>query len=225
MVLIRSALLSMLLAFSTGFSAYAGRLIFDANDPKWAVFLGPIKITEIDHILSQLEEKKPAVLALHSYGGDVAAALKLASHVHKNKIKTFVAELSFCASACSLVFMGGAERLAEGILSVHQARPIEENQETLVRQDIAWSAIQSLMAERIRLLNSFDTPVFFYEQMLDNYNSYKFTAKELEQLNTVKTLDELYPINELQKIDNKGVKDIADEPKPFAGQQKLISPS
>ena len=197
MGLIRSALISWLLILSTGFSAHAGELIFDENDPKWAVFLGPIKITEIDQILTQLEEKKPAVLALHSYGGDVAAALKLASHVHKYKIKTFVAELSFCASACSLVFMGGAERLAEGILSVHQARPIGENQEILVRQDMAWSAIQNLIAERIRLLNSFDTPVFFYEKMLDNYKSYKFTNKELEQLNTVKTLDELYPRNEL----------------------------
>lgn len=57
---------------------------------------------------------------LNSPGGDVDEALKLASLFDKSFITTFVRKGDVCASACFLLWAGGAVRHNLGLLGVHR---------------------------------------------------------------------------------------------------------
>lgn len=60
------------------------------------------------------------VLVLNSPGGRVIPALQIADMVNALGIATVVPEKASCASACSIVFFAGNERVARGQLGVHQ---------------------------------------------------------------------------------------------------------
>lgn len=61
------------------------------------------------------------VVSLNSPGGHVAPAMEVAEIIHSRGLATYVSR--FCASACTLVFLGGTQRwLAPGaLLGFHQA--------------------------------------------------------------------------------------------------------
>jgi hypothetical protein len=59
-------------------------------------------------------------VVLHSPGGQVLAALEIARVINDRSLMTFVAEGSDCASACSILFFSGKQRVALGALGVHQ---------------------------------------------------------------------------------------------------------
>ena len=63
---------------------------------------------------------KPEVLVLASDGGLVASALMIAYDVHELELSTYVLPDTQCYSACSFIFLAGADRLVEGELGVHQ---------------------------------------------------------------------------------------------------------
>jgi hypothetical protein len=57
---------------------------------------------------------------LNSPGGDVQEAMKIANLLDKSFAMTFVDENSVCASACVLIWAGGATRSLQGKLGVHR---------------------------------------------------------------------------------------------------------
>lgn len=59
-------------------------------------------------------------LVLNSPGGNVATALQIGAFTSESGFVTYVPERAVCASACSLVFFSGRQRIAIGELGVHQ---------------------------------------------------------------------------------------------------------
>ena len=187
--MIRTILTAILLIVGSQSPSTAGKLTFSHVNPDWALFTGAITIDEIDAILATLNERKPKLLGLASQGGNVGAASRLASHVRENEINTFVTNQASCTSACALVFLAGRERLCEGRLGVHQIRPLRNIE---LNEKVVWFVVQNALAKTLALLNSFDTPPFVFERILNNFEMYYFSEVELAQLNTVNHLHEMW---------------------------------
>ena len=82
---------------------------------------GPIEaesMLDFKSVIAAMEEVKTVVL--NSPGGQVVAALEIAKVINDRNLMTFVAEGSDCASACSILFFSGQQRVALGALGVHQ---------------------------------------------------------------------------------------------------------
>lgn len=86
-----------------------------------AILTGPITSDTslaFDSVLGRMPNLK--VLALHSPGGQVLSALDIANKVHALGLSTVILDAMDCASACSIIFFAGSERVAQGQLGVHQ---------------------------------------------------------------------------------------------------------
>ncbi|KKX26751.1 hypothetical protein YH62_23760 [Rhizobium sp. LC145] len=75
--------------------------------------------------------------------------LLIADDIHQRKLATYISKESKCFSACSFVFLAGAERKVDGALGVHQ---ISSDSPDLVGAQLAISDI-------IEVLNRFGTPI------------------------------------------------------------------
>ena len=85
------------------------------------VFSGEIdrrSAAEFDLLLARYPQTE--LIALDSPGGLVIPALEIAEKIDQRAIDTVILDDSKCYSACSLMFMAGAARSAEGKLGVHQ---------------------------------------------------------------------------------------------------------
>ncbi|WP_245282168.1 PAN domain-containing protein [Rhizobium sp. LC145] len=89
------------------------------------------------------------LVTLNSPGGNVQMGLLIADDIHQRKLATYISKESKCFSACSFVFLAGAERKVDGALGVHQ---ISSDSPDLVGAQLAISDI-------IEVLNRFGTPI------------------------------------------------------------------
>lgn len=80
--------------------------------------IGRSTIADFHRALSRLPGAK--VLYLHSPGGDVDIALKLAAEVRQRGLSTVIPDGYACYSACSFLFFAGREHVAHGKLGVHR---------------------------------------------------------------------------------------------------------
>jgi hypothetical protein len=88
---------------SEGELNYVGSLDADANKRLFALY---------DSL-----EKKPAVLAIRSRGGDVVPGMELGSWVHAHKLDVRVME--FCLSSCAnYVFTAGAHKIVSNLATI-----------------------------------------------------------------------------------------------------------
>lgn len=119
---------------------------FTAVPEQSAVILnGPIEpnsVFDFQRAMAAAGEVKTVVL--HSPGGQVVAALEIAKYINDLKIMTLIAEGSDCASACSILFFSGQQRVALGALGVHQMSSTGEGN---------LSGLQYLLAD---VLSAFD---------------------------------------------------------------------
>tara|TARA_R110000787_G_scaffold286410_1_gene404696 strand:- start:5257 stop:6285 length:1029 start_codon:yes stop_codon:yes gene_type:complete len=71
---------------------------------------------------AQFLNEHPGIIGiqLNSPGGTVVSALSIADEIHRRQLSTYIAGDHTCASACSMIFFAGHDRLAEGRLGVHQ---------------------------------------------------------------------------------------------------------
>lgn len=90
----------------------------------------------------------PEVLILSSNGGLVSDALLIAKRAHELGLKTFIPADGACYSACSLIFLAGISRIADGKLGVHQ---ISSSNGDLSSGQVAISDI-------LDILGKFDVP-------------------------------------------------------------------
>lgn len=96
-------------------------------------------------------------LSLNSPGGVVVEALEMAELVHKRRLGTFVSQNSICASACSLLFFAGYDRLAKGPLGVHQ---MDDGGRGTA------GALQYVLADVLDALNDYEVPWEVSRRML-----------------------------------------------------------
>src|SRR3569833_114259 len=101
--------------------------------------IGRATIADLHRALSKLPGAR--VLYLHSPGGDVDIALKLAAEVRQLGMSTMIPRGFACYSACSILFFAGREHVAHGKLGVHRVAskcmPDEQVYDGVVRAALA----------------------------------------------------------------------------------------
>jgi hypothetical protein len=113
------------------------------------------------------------LVVLNSGGGLVSMRLLIADDIHSQSLSTLIPIGSGCYSACSLIFLAGADRQADGELGVHQ---ISNGVGDLVSAQLSISDI-------LDVLNRFDTPIEVLTIMFRTppEDMYVFKAAEIER--------------------------------------------
>lgn len=110
---------------------------------------------------------------LHSPGGQVYRGLEIARVINDLSLNTWITPGSECYSACSIAFLAGKLRLADGLLGVHQVSGVNDD-----------SLTQSVISDVFDALRQFGTPDALVSRMLRTppHDIYVFSADELEDL-------------------------------------------
>lgn len=110
---------------------------------------------------------------LHSPGGQVYRGLEIARVIYDLRLNTWITAGSECYSACSIAFLAGNLRLADGLLGVHQVSGVNDD-----------SLTQSVISDVFDALRQFGTPDALVSRMLRTPpdDIYVFSADELEDL-------------------------------------------
>lgn len=88
--------------------------------------LGENTVYNFKHALN--DNPQVRTILLNSGGGFVSVGLDIAQIIANRRLDTWIPEGQSCASACSVIYFAGVDRLAEGQLGVHQiALNIESN--------------------------------------------------------------------------------------------------
>jgi len=110
---------------------------------------------------------------LQSPGGRVYSGLEIARVIYDLRPNTWITAGSECYSACSIAFLAGKLRLADGLLGVHQISGVNDD-----------SLTQSVISDVFDSLRQFGTPDALVSRMLRTPPDeiYVFSADELEDL-------------------------------------------
>lgn len=132
-------------------------------------------------------------VSLDSPGGYVLPALAIARAVNAAGLNTSVPSGQECQSACSLIFMAGKERVADGILGVHQISGVNDP-----------SVTQTVIGEIYEELVRFNTPSYLVSRMLRTppQDMYVFSPEELERNSiNIQDADGQVEIPQLQAVE------------------------
>lgn len=122
-------------------------------------------------------DPKAKLLVLNSPGGLVQIALLIAEDVYERKLSTYIPSSDGCYSACSFVFLAGAERKVDGKLGVHQISAVDPTKpEGLV-------GAQSSISDILDVLTKFKTPIGVMTIMLKTppNDIHVFTPEEIKE--------------------------------------------
>lgn len=124
---------------------------------------------------------KVNTIVLDSPGGDVYSALSMAGVINDKSLVTYVPLDGVCASACSFMFLAGANRFASGQLGVHQFAVKDDRKEDRSK---SIAQAQFTMSDLYSVLASFDVPDFVIVKMFATPHSemYYFTDRELDKI-------------------------------------------
>lgn len=144
-------------------------------------FVGEILSGDVDHFRRATRQHEVDKVALLSPGGTVQEGLELANIFRDKSITAFVPKNYVCASACSFLFFGAAQRYAEGGLGVHQ---FSKNNPRIEESE---SEAQALAGRILENFNDFDTPSFVAERMLSTppEKMYWLNSQELNEVNNL----------------------------------------
>lgn len=158
------------------------------------------------------EGEGATVLHLHSPGGSVLDAIAMARTIRAAELETVVPADGYCASACPLVFSGGARRSAgqNAWIGVHQVYAAEV--ESAVRErdvDRSISDIQSTSADAQDLLIEMgvDPRLWIHAMRTPPRELYVLTPEELSEFDLVTP-----PEGEEEDEEETGEEDTAGEP-------------
>ncbi|MBM2294120.1 hypothetical protein JQX09_19515 [Sulfitobacter pseudonitzschiae] len=113
------------------------------------------------------------MVVLRSPGGVVVSALTIAATIKQRQLVTFVEERQNCASACSIIFFAGEQRVALGELGVHQMSSSGSS---------SLAGLQFVLADVLSAFDAFDVDDRVMQKMLRTpaNDMYYFTTAEKE---------------------------------------------
>jgi len=112
-------------------------------------------------------------VVLRSSGGVVVSALDIAAIIKQRQLVTFIEERQSCASACSIIFFAGEQRVALGKLGVHQMSAPGGG---------SLAGLQFVLADVLSAFDAFDVDDRVMQKMLRTpaKDMYYFTTEEKE---------------------------------------------
>lgn len=151
--------------------------------PSVLFLTGEIETGDSFELRRAMRDQEIHTLVTASRGGNLYEGLQIAAIIHDNEIATYLPDGLSCESACSMIYLGGATRMALGEIGVHQFYSGAPDSTASGRKDLTTAATQYTTAEIIGILNEFDTPPFVYEKMFSTEGMYYFKAAERARLN------------------------------------------
>ncbi|WP_279478917.1 hypothetical protein [Aureimonas sp. SK2] len=148
--MMRRGLCGWIAACLMGLSAPAwGAVTFeraDMGDGRVLIVRGTFEFSDDPATLAaEVSAFQPMLVSFDSGGGNVVAAMRFGRAIRQMNLSTLQLRSSDCASACTLVFMGGVHRFAEpGAIGVHQA---SFSGDAGIEGHSAVAAVQALTAE------------------------------------------------------------------------------
>lgn len=153
-------------AFSQDFHAIGGG--------RFALIDGVIE-RDSDERFNAFLASNPGVIGvrLNSPGGVVVSAITMAEEISRRRMSTFIAEDGLCASACSILFFAGHDRLVIGRLGVHQMDDGGRGNA---------STLQFVLADQLDAFQRFDVPWELTRKMLTTppWDMYWVTPGDIE---------------------------------------------
>lgn len=173
--MLRQALMTLLAltAFSADGVRYADAQEYSLiADGKFARIEGSIQLDSDERFLDFLQQNPGIIgLQLDSPGGIVVSAIEMADEISKRKLSTFIADGDSCASACSLIFFAGHDRLVKGRLGVHQ---MDDGGRGTA------SALQFVLAKQLDAFQRFGIPWAITQKMLTTLPSDMYWIPDYE---------------------------------------------
>lgn len=128
------------------------------GDGRFAEISGPIEPNSAERFRSFLGSN-PGILGLrlNSPGGVVVSALAMAEEISSRRLSTYIGPEDICASACSILFFAGHDRLVVGRLGIHQ---MDDGGRTNA------SVLQFVLADQLDAFERFGVPWPLTRQML-----------------------------------------------------------
>ena len=156
------------------------RYTMDAYNHPIITAEGDIEVNELQNFLIFKNDKHLNVIALNSNGGNVNGAVDLAKYIHEHNFST-VAITGTCASACTIVWAAGNNKLAEPfVIGVHRASLIsgEIVNDTQEHND----SVSNMLAN---ILASYNAPpsVVYAAKVTPPASLYLLTCDELKAWN------------------------------------------
>ncbi|MDB9946399.1 hypothetical protein OAD38_08545 [Ascidiaceihabitans sp.] len=200
-----------------------GSFIYNSEIPNALFFMDKIKNGDDFELRKALRNHDIDTIVLASPGGSVWAGLSMAGIIFDKKLRVYVPSKGVCASACSFMFFGGAERLNEGQLGVHQFA----SSDTSATENAVKTQAQSqfTVSEIIGFLNEFDTPRFVLERMFENREMYWFSTGETAQLNSEEFAQEPEILSAISNYTDNKLNEVRKEEtaKPKYSEKELIA--
>jgi len=152
-----SALLLVFLTFVGSVSATVqtfGPFKLDDTQPDVIKLDGEIDLDSALNFHRAIQaDPKAKLLVLNSPGGLVQIALLIAEDVYERKLSTYISSTDGCYSACSFIFLAGAERKVDGKLGVHQISATDPTKPN------GLVSAQSSISDILDVLTRFKTPI------------------------------------------------------------------
>ena len=200
-----------------------GSFIYNSEIPNALFFMDKIKNGDDFELRKALRNHDIDTMVLASPGGSVWAGLSMAGIIFDKELRVYVPPKGVCASACSFMFFGGAERLNEGQLGVHQFASSDTSATANAVKTQAQS--QFTVSEIIGFLNEFDTPRFVLERMFEDREMYWFSKEETAQLNSEEFAQEPEILSAISNYTRKKLTEAKEEEaaKPKYSEKELIA--
>ena len=199
-----------------------GSFVYNSEIPNALFFMDKIKNGDDFELRKALRNHDIDTLVLASPGGSVWAGLSMAGIIFDKKLRVYVPPKGVCASACSFMFFGGAERLNAGQLGVHQFASSDRSATENAVKTQAQS--QFTVSEIIGFLNEFDTPRFVLERMFEDREMYWFSKEEAAQLNSEEFVQEPEVLSAISNYTHKKLHQAKEEAaKPKYSEKELIA--
>ena len=212
--------------------SFYGSFVHSESVPNALFFFSDIEENDSFELRKALRNHSISTLVLSSRGGSVWEGLSMAGIIHDKQLTTYVPEKGLagegdCASACSFMFFGGATRVVDGQLGVHQFYSGKAS----AKEQIGTTSkrAQFTVSEIIGFLNEFGTPPFVYERMFQQQNMYYFNRRELDKISEIgefKVGNQTAEISKFIDTFSKALeKETLQEDKIVAKPKKVTKPS
>lgn len=165
---------------------FYGSFLYNPETPNVLYYLTEIKTGDDLQLRKAMRDHQIDLIALDSPGGSVREALRISGIISDNNIDTYVPEIGLsgagiCASACSFAFLSGKNRVADGLLGVHQFYSADRDN-AQANVGAIEQISQETTAEIIAFLNDAKTPPFVYVKMFQQREMYYFNDTEMNQI-------------------------------------------
>ncbi|NVK02837.1 MAG: hypothetical protein HWE12_14930 [Oceanospirillaceae bacterium] len=187
-----------------------GNFLFYPATPHTLYLFETLRPEQSSKLREALDKHDIRLVVLASSGGSVESSLRIANIIHEKKLATYVPSEESCLSACSFIYLAGAQRniAVTGQLGVHQ---FFSNVNKLASTKDTYTKVQNTVSQILHTLGKFNTPQFLIQRMLETpaNDMYYLSSTEISQVSTSETSNLVAQADRFLTVREKSLDEIA----------------